>query len=57
MQQLYVYTVMCPDPSGRTKMNKKGGATLSIRKEGGWETAFRQARQLAAWPDEPAANV
>ena len=34
----------------RVSVNKQGGATLSAKKYGGWDKAFKVAKTLAGWP-------
>ena len=53
MGQMYVTTAIIK-PIDPIKVNKQGGVTLSVRKMGGWSKTFKEARDLAAWPDPEA---
>lgn len=48
VDQLYVNEVKVQNPDIKT--NKKGGATISIRKSG-WGASFNHAKQMAGWLD------
>ena len=53
LDQLYV-NQMVNEVAG-FKTNKKGGVTVSIRKQGGWAASWLKAKTLAGWPTtEPA---
>ena len=47
-------TTAISQPIAPIKVNKQGGVTLSVKKLGGWKSAFTEARDLAAWPDPNA---
>ena len=47
--QLYVSNVLNKDVP--YTLNKNNGATLSVRKLGGWSKAWVLACDLAAWPE------
>ena len=55
--QLYVSNVVNKDVP--YQLNKNNGATLSVRKLGGWSKAWVLACDLAAWPEQArkAANI
>jgi hypothetical protein len=51
VKQIYVSTA---DPKvalvTKTKVNKKGGTTVSTGKVGGWGAAFSLAQDIGSWP-------
>ena len=36
-------------PGSEVNTNKKGGATISVRRKGGWSESFKLAAKLAGW--------
>lgn len=49
-EQIYVNTVVSHEdlPQGLSA-NKKNGATLTVRKRGGWAATFEMAKKIGGW--------
>ena len=47
IDQIYVSKVINADPD--VKVNKKLGATISVRRRGGWKASYDLAKNLAGW--------
>jgi len=52
-EQLYIYKATPASASERGyQVNKSGGTTVSIKKRGGWQTSWSDAKVLASWPSD-----
>ena len=51
LNQLYVNKVLKPEVCMQAgiSVNRRGGATVSIRKRGGWGVSFQLAKSMAGW--------
>jgi len=52
LEQIYITTVVHAEalPSGLVP-NKKGGATIAVKKRGGWKDSWMIAQKAAGWLD------
>ena len=49
---MYVSNATKKSSSAQININKMGGATVSVNKNGGWQSAWSIAKDLASWPVE-----
>ena len=55
--QMYVSKVGCANVQMYgVKVNGKGGVTITIKKRGGWATAYNLAKKVAGWEKEETSQ-
>ena len=54
---MYVSKVGCANVQMYgVKVNGKGGVTITIKKRGGWATAYNLAKKVAGWEKEETSQ-